>query len=263
MKWKKTGAALLVTTLTVTSAGYAFANNQLFDTVDLSKLNQQPAKTTVVSTVSEKPVTPSTTNVVKTTNQTNNLQENGLPVIPADYPYDNLKGLYKAYENAQNPKAKEEIKQKIQYLIAKYEASKKYNNNDLTEVVTGLPEIPADYPYDNLKGLYKAYENAQNPKAKENIKLKIEYLIAKYETVKKYQSDDVKEHSKDQEKLKKEMLKEQEEVKKEALKEKKEKEKELRKAQQELHKKLKEKEKELRKEEKNKYKNKQEDNDED
>ncbi|MFF2753451.1 hypothetical protein ACFVR1_06785 [Psychrobacillus sp. NPDC058041] len=234
MKWKKTGAALLVTTLTVTSAGYAFANNQLFDTVDLSKLSQKPATSPVVATVSEKPVTPSKTTVeVKTTNQTNNLQENGLPKIPADYPYDNLKGLYKAYENVQNPKAKEEIKLKIQYLIAKYEVAKEYKNDDAKEQA-------------------KKQEELKKEALKEQEKLKKEAL-------------------KKQQEAKKEELKKQHEAKKEVHKEQKEQEKEIKKAQKELRKEMKEKEKELHKaekhqnkhNEKNKHKNENEDNDED
>ncbi|WP_391120016.1 hypothetical protein [Psychrobacillus sp. L3] len=262
MKWKKTGAALLVTTLTVTSAGYAFANNQLFDTVDLSKLNQQPAKNTVVTTVSEKPVTPSTTNEVKTTNQTNNPQENGLPEIPADYPYDNLKGLYKAYENVQNPKAKEKIKLKIQYLIAKYEAAKEYKNDDAKELAKKQEKLKKEALKEQeelKKDALKEQEEQKKEALKEQEELKKEALKKQQEAIKKQQEE------------KKEATKNQHEVKKEVHKEQKEKDKELRKAQHELRKELKEKEKETRKaekhknkhNEKNKHENDNEDNDED
>lgn len=256
MKWKKTGAALLVTTLTVTSAGYAFANNQLFDTVDLSKLSQKPAVSPVVATVSEKPVTPSKTTVeVNTTNQTNNLQENGLPKIPADYPYDNLKGLYKAYENVQNPIAKEKIKQKIEYLIAKYEAAKKYKNDDAKEQAKKQEELK--------KEPLKKQEEQKKEALKEQEKQKKEAL--------KEQEELKKEALKKQEEAKKEAMKQQQEAKKAAHKEQKEKEKEIRKAQQEQRKELREKEKELHKaekhqnkhNEKNKHKNDHGNNDED
>ena len=41
MKFKKTGAALLVATMTVTGASYAWANENLFDTVDLNKVKEK------------------------------------------------------------------------------------------------------------------------------------------------------------------------------------------------------------------------------
>ena len=40
MKWKKTSAALLVATMTVTGASYAWANENLFDTVNLNDLTK-------------------------------------------------------------------------------------------------------------------------------------------------------------------------------------------------------------------------------
>lgn len=175
MKWKKTGAALLVTTLTITSAGYAMANEQLYEIVDLSKLHQKTAESTVTATVSEKPTTPLKTNVgVKVSNITNNLQENGLPKIPADYPKDKLEGLYKAYENAKYPQAKEAIKQKIVYLIAKYENLKEYKDSDGHAYAEKLKELKKEEKeaMKELKEQEKELRKAEKHKHKDKHKEK-------------------------------------------------------------------------------------------
>lgn len=115
MKFKKTGAALLVATMTVTGASYAWANENLFDTVDLNKvLDQKETETVEVPKTS----TPDTVTPVVTTGDTVGMDIE----IPEGYNAGNLVALSKAYENASNETAKAAIKRNAERAIAKFEA---------------------------------------------------------------------------------------------------------------------------------------------
>lgn len=115
MKFKKTGAALLVATMTVTGASYAWANENLFDTVDLNKvLNQKETETVEVPKTS----TPDTVTPVVTTGDTVGMDIE----IPEGYNAGNLVALSKAYGNAGNENAKAAIKRNAERAIAKFEA---------------------------------------------------------------------------------------------------------------------------------------------
>lgn len=115
MKFKKTGAALLVATMTVTGASYAWANENLFDTVDLNEvLNQKETETVEAPKTS----TPDTVTPVVTTGDSVGLDIE----IPEGYTAGNLAALSKAYENAGNETAKAAIKRNAERAIAKFEA---------------------------------------------------------------------------------------------------------------------------------------------
>lgn len=125
MKFKKTGAALLVATMTVTGASYAWANENLFDTVDLGEvLNQEETETVEAP----KTTTPDTVTGVVTTGDTVGMDIE----IPEGYTAGNLAALSKAYENAGNETAKAAIKRNAERAIAKFEAQQ--------EEVTETPE---------------------------------------------------------------------------------------------------------------------------
>lgn len=116
MKWKKTGAALLVATLTITGSGYAWANENLFDTVDLNKVikTTEDSKSDMVNAQVATGDTVTTGDTV------------GIDIkIPEDYPAGNLEALSKAYDNAGNETAKAAIKRNAERAIAKFEASQK------------------------------------------------------------------------------------------------------------------------------------------
>ncbi|MEK5206023.1 hypothetical protein [Psychrobacillus sp. FSL H8-0510] len=116
MKFKKTGAALLVATMTVTGASYAWANENLFDTVDLNKvLDQKETETVEVPKTS----TPDIVAPVVTTGDTVGMDIE----IPEGYNAGNLVALSKAYENAGNETAKAAIKRNAERAIAKFEAN--------------------------------------------------------------------------------------------------------------------------------------------
>ncbi|QUG40536.1 hypothetical protein KD050_14685 [Psychrobacillus sp. INOP01] len=110
MKFKKTGAALLVATITLTGASYAWANENLFDTVDLNEVLDQKETETVEA--------PKTSTPVVTTDDTVGWDIE----IPEGYTAGNLAALSKAYENAGNETAKAAIKRNAERAIAKFEA---------------------------------------------------------------------------------------------------------------------------------------------
>ncbi|WP_313894235.1 hypothetical protein [Psychrobacillus sp.] len=118
MKWKKASAALLAATMTVTGASYAWANENLFDTVDLSKLNSKTTEVTSRDSVKAIVTNPETTPSVDKT-------ESDFPKNPEGHTAGNLAGLAKAYENAGNETAKAEIKGNAERAIVKFEASQK------------------------------------------------------------------------------------------------------------------------------------------
>lgn len=122
MKWKKTSAALLVATMTITGASYAWANENLFDTVDLSKLNSKTTEETTKVTSGDS-VKAIVTNPETTTST--DATESGFPKIPEEYTAGNLAGLANAYENVGNETAKAAIKRNAERAIVKFEASQK------------------------------------------------------------------------------------------------------------------------------------------
>lgn len=130
MKWKKTGAALLVAGMTLTGATYAWANENLFDTVDLSKLNSNKAEETTenavraIVTIPENPVKPATdqsaVKKVETTEKASELPEGAsqkvetteLPVVKAPIveTTEKEKDAYKEERKALQEKHKAEHK---------------------------------------------------------------------------------------------------------------------------------------------------------
>lgn len=165
MKWKKTGAALLVAGMTLTGAGYAWANENLFDTVDLSKLNPKNDEETTgnsvqaVVTIPEKSV-----KVVEATEK-----ESDLPEIPEGYTAGNLEALIKAYENAGSPTAKVEIKRNIERAIAKFEASQKEEIKTPGQPV--LKVLTEDSTKKEEKAVHKEERKALQEKHKEERKV--------------------------------------------------------------------------------------------
>lgn len=126
MKFKKTGAALLVATMTVTGASYAWANENLFDTVDLNEvLNQKETETVEAPKTS----TPDTVTPVVTTGDSVGLDIE----IPEGYTAGNLAALSKAYENAGNETAKAAIKRNAERAIAKFEAKQAETTEPIKE----------------------------------------------------------------------------------------------------------------------------------
>ncbi|SEM90204.1 hypothetical protein SAMN04487786_2800 [Paenisporosarcina quisquiliarum] len=126
MKFKKTGAALLVATMTVTGASYAWANENLFDTVDLNEvLNQKETETVEAPKTS----TPDTVTPVVTTGDSVGLDIE----IPEGYTAGNIAALSKAYENAGNETAKAAIKRNAERTIAKFEAKQAETTEPIKE----------------------------------------------------------------------------------------------------------------------------------
>lgn len=121
MKWKKTGAALLVVTLTVTGSGYAWANENLFDTVDLNKVLKTSEQTTETATKTTEDSKSDVVNAEVTTGDTVGIDIE----IPEGYTAGNLEALSKAYDNAGNETAKAAIKRNAERAIEKFEASQK------------------------------------------------------------------------------------------------------------------------------------------
>ena len=124
---------------------YAWANENLFDTVDLSKLNsnklkkQQKILCERVVTIPENPVKPATDqSAIKKVETTEKASD--LPKIPEGYTAGNLEALIKAYENAGSPTAKAEIKRNIERAIAKFEASQKVETTELPVVKAPIVE---------------------------------------------------------------------------------------------------------------------------
>lgn len=138
VKFKKTGAALLVATMTVTGASYAWANENLFDTVDLNDV-LKPQETETVE--APKTSTPDTVTPVVTTEDTVGLDIE----IPEGYTAGNLAALSKAYENAGNETAKAAIKRNAERAIAKFEA-KQAEVPETPEQEVPKTEVPVVQP---------------------------------------------------------------------------------------------------------------------
>jgi len=216
MKWKKTGAALLVAGMTLTGATYAWANENLFDTVDLSKLNSNNAEKTTensvrtVAAIPEDSVKPATDqSAVKKVETTEKASD--LPEIPAGYTAGNLEALIKAYENAGSPTAKAEIKRNIEHAIAKFEASQKVETTELPVV-----KAPIVKTTEKEKAAYKEERKALQEKHKAESKA----LKEKQKEERKALKDDDNDHKelKEQQKQAKKALKEQQKAEKHANK---------------------------------------------
>lgn len=137
MKWKKTSAALLVATMTLTGAGYAWANENLFDTVDLKDVMNPKKKETELTPVV---TTGDSLQPVATTEESE-----GMDIIfPEGYPAGNLTALSKAYENAGSETAKAAIKRNAERAIAKFEASQQQETESPEVVEEPVVEKPVE-----------------------------------------------------------------------------------------------------------------------
>ena len=146
-KWKKTGVAVLVATLTVSGAGYAWASGN-YDTVsinDVYKNNNESTETTPTAT-------PAT-----------NLD------IPVEVSTEKLVGLMKAYENADSTEAKAAILNVINRVIAEYETTQK----DIYK--EKAPELTA--AIDRLIVLFKTYQQTPSADTKAAIITQVKAVI--------------------------------------------------------------------------------------
>lgn len=159
MKFKKTGAALLVATITVAGSSYAWANENLFDTVDLNEvLNKKETETLEAPKTS----TPNTATPVVT-------EELDIE-IPEGFPVGNLAALSKAYENAGNETAKAAIKRNVERAIAKFKAEQT-EHKTVNPVVKPVKEEPVvKHPTNETKHATKEERKALQQKQKEERK---------------------------------------------------------------------------------------------
>ncbi|MFS0577102.1 hypothetical protein AB1K83_15800 [Sporosarcina sp. 179-K 3D1 HS] len=176
-KWRKTGAAILIAGLTVTGTGYALATEKAEEPIDLDQLNADPEAVVIEMP----PVTVGTSDkeevvldeeIVTDEEDTNGEEgtdkdevskedevtenESDLPEIPEGYTAGNLAALAKAYENVQNPTAKESIKRNMERSIAKWESK---------QPVTETPEQPESEEKEQPKK-----ETPEQPVVKEPVK---------------------------------------------------------------------------------------------
>ncbi len=148
-KWKKTGVALMVATLTVSGASYAWAADE-FDTVSITDVmnKQNKGETTADSSKDAAPKTE----------------------FSPSYTSKKLIGLFQAYEKAGTDEAKAAIKQVIDRQISEYENFAKSNTSQ-SETVVFLSKIVA---------LAKSYENATTDEARASIKQSIQDTIKQF-----------------------------------------------------------------------------------
>ncbi|NEU31730.1 hypothetical protein GN156_13245 [bacterium LRH843] len=152
-KWKQTGAALLITGLTITGASYALADEE--EPIYVSQLETEDATTQADD---------STKSVDKTVNKD-------------ELAVDESPGLENEGQEEKNKEDKnlEDVKQE--------EADD--NEDAAVESVeteeNDLPETPEGYTAGNLAALGEAYNKVQNPTAKAAIKRNMERSIDKWE----------------------------------------------------------------------------------
>lgn len=158
--WKKTGAALLVATLTVSGAVYSWANSN-YDTVDLNDINKN---TQVTSTSTETAQVTPTQTASATTTQPAAKQD-----IPVELATEKLVGLIEAYETASNDDAKAAILNVINRVIAEYETTQK----DLYK--EKAPELTA--AIDRLIVLFKSYQQTPSADAKAAIIAQVKVVV--------------------------------------------------------------------------------------
>lgn len=165
-KWKKTGVAVLVATLTVSGAGYAWASGN-YDTVsinDVYKNKQVSTETTQTTT------TPETTKAVAESTKTTPTATPATNLdIPVEVSTEKLVGLMKAYENAGSTEAKAAILNVINRVIAEYETTQK----DIYK--EKAPELTA--AIDRLIVLFKTYQQAPSADTKAAIITQVKAVI--------------------------------------------------------------------------------------
>ncbi|WP_298472135.1 hypothetical protein [uncultured Psychrobacillus sp.] len=163
--WKKTGAALLVATLTVSGAGYAWANNN-YDTVNINDVNKNTQETSSASETAQ--VTP-TQAVASTSTTAATAQTTTNKDLPVELATEKLVGLVKAYETASNDDAKAAILNVINRVIAEYETTQK----DIYQ--KKAPELTA--AIDRLIVLFKDYQQAPNADKKAAIIAQVKTVV--------------------------------------------------------------------------------------
>ncbi|MCM3356475.1 hypothetical protein [Psychrobacillus sp. MER TA 171] len=175
--WKKTGAALLVATLTVSGAGYAWANSN-YDTVNINDVNKNTQETSSASETAQ--VTPTqavaaTSTTVATAQTTTNKD------LPVELATEKLVGLVKAYESASNDDAKAAILNVINRVIAEYETTQK----DIYQ--KKAPELTA--AIDRLIVLFKDYQQAPNADKKAAIIAQVKTVVTELQNYLAKQED--------------------------------------------------------------------------
>ncbi|WP_342560265.1 hypothetical protein NSQ95_03420 [Psychrobacillus sp. FSL W7-1457] len=163
--WKKTGAALLVATLTVSGAGYAWANSN-YDTVNINDVNKHTQETSSASETAQ--VTP-TQAVAATSTTAATAQTTTNKDLPVELATEKLVGLVKAYETASNDDAKAAILNVINRVIAEYETTQK----DIYQ--KKAPELTA--AIDRLIVLFKDYQQAPNADKKAAIIAQVKTVV--------------------------------------------------------------------------------------
>ncbi|MEK4523179.1 hypothetical protein MKX96_16240 [Psychrobacillus sp. FSL W7-1493] len=163
--WKKTGAALLVATLTVSGAGYAWANSN-YDTVNINDVKKNTQETSSASETAQ--VTP-TQAVAATSTTAATAQTTTNKDLPVELATEKLVGLVKAYETASNDDAKAAILNVINRVIAEYETTQK----DIYQ--KKAPELTA--AIDRLIVLFKDYQQAPNADKKAAIIAQVKTVV--------------------------------------------------------------------------------------
>ncbi|WP_342567576.1 hypothetical protein MKY09_03420 [Psychrobacillus sp. FSL K6-4046] len=175
--WKKTGAALLVATLTVSGAGYAWANSN-YDTVNINDVNKNTQETSSASETAQ--VTPTqavaATSTTAATEQTTTNKD-----LPVELATEKLVGLVKAYETASNDDAKAAILNVINRVIAEYETTQK----DIYQ--KKAPELTA--AIDRLIVLFKDYQQAPNADKKAAIIAQVKTVVTELQNYLAKQED--------------------------------------------------------------------------
>lgn len=176
--WKKTGAALLVATLTVSGAGYAWANSN-YDTVNINDVYKNTQETSSASETAQ--VTPTTEAVAATTTAASTTQTTTSNDLPVELATEKLVGLVKAYETASNDEAKAAILNVINRVIAEYETTQK----DIFQ--KKAPELTA--AIDRLIVLFKDYQQAPNADKKAAIIAQVKAVVTELQNYLAKQED--------------------------------------------------------------------------
>lgn len=163
-KWKKTGVAVLVATLTVSGAGYAWASGN-YDTVSINDVYKNTNESTEATQTT---TTPETTKAAAESTTTTATPATNLD-IPVEVSTEKLVGLMKAYENAGSTEAKAAILNVINRVIAEYETTQK----DIYK--EKAPELTA--AIDRLIVLFKTYQQAPSADTKAAIITQVKAVI--------------------------------------------------------------------------------------
>ena len=163
-KWKKTGVAVLVATLTVSGAGYAWASGN-YDTVSINDVYKNTNESTAATQTT---TTPETTKAAAESTTPTATPATNLD-IPVEVSTEKLVGLMKAYENADSTEAKAAILNVINRVIAEYETTQK----DIYK--EKAPELTA--AIDRLIVLFKTYQQAPSADTKAAIITQVKAVI--------------------------------------------------------------------------------------